>query len=60
MVRQGEQVLELQDIAASLVGMLARLDACGQSIAAVYVQHALDVLRQAAGMPDEHPASVTS
>lgn len=45
LTNQEQLVLELRSIAALLQEAVGRLDACGQDLAAIHVQAALDVLR---------------
>ncbi|TCM20658.1 hypothetical protein EDF56_102321 [Novosphingobium sp. PhB165] len=52
MFSQAQRLSELQEIAAALRDVLERLDACGQTLAAVHVQHGLDLLQANANEDD--------
>lgn len=53
LTNQEQLVLELRSIAALLQEAVGRLDCCGQDLAAIHVQTALDVLRDKGGDDDD-------
>lgn len=52
LTNQEQLVLELRSITHLLQEAIGRLDACGQDLAAIHVQTALDVLRDKGGDDD--------